>query len=108
MTLQVYEEFYTYDAVGNILKMQHTADSNAWTRNYQYDKKSNRLLATKEGSRLDYEFYVDMDIEEERRNLLSSATLYRYDKHGNMLNLHNTDEDLISWDYRDMIQQYNL
>lgn len=89
ITLQIYTQTYIYDAVGNIKEMRHSAPISPWTRTYKYADKNNRLLST------------DTD------NLPTSVT-YRYDIHGNMLNMHKTGEDLITWDYRDMIQQYDL
>src|SRR5690606_1925852 len=56
--LRNYTQLYHYDSVGNILQMRHTADRGSWTRNYQYHLHSNRLLATQNGSRLDYAPYA--------------------------------------------------
>ncbi|AKU92966.1 RHS repeat domain-containing protein [Vulgatibacter incomptus] len=44
--MQRYEERYTYDKVGNILEMAHSAGGAGWTRRYEYDDESNRLLST--------------------------------------------------------------
>lgn len=42
-----YTQRYTYDAVGNVLKMQHLPAVGAgWTRHYVYDIDGNRLLET--------------------------------------------------------------
>ncbi|PRQ09960.1 RHS repeat domain-containing protein [Enhygromyxa salina] len=42
-----YTQRYTYDGVGNILKMQHIpASGTGWTRRYEYAQSGNRLLAT--------------------------------------------------------------
>src|SRR5690606_26510624 len=44
-----YTQKYTYDSVGNILKMQHVPASgtgSGWTRYYEYDSAGNRLEAT--------------------------------------------------------------
>ena len=53
MAWRTYTERYGYDAVGNILTMRHTAhddSAHSWTRQYQYERTSNRLLATGIGS----------------------------------------------------------
>ncbi|MEX1368046.1 MAG: SpvB/TcaC N-terminal domain-containing protein [Nannocystaceae bacterium] len=46
--LRPYTEQYLYDAVGNILQLQHVAAGGNWTRHYSYDPTTsgNRLLAT--------------------------------------------------------------
>src|SRR5690606_14798696 len=44
-----YTQKYTYDSVGNILKMQHIpapGTGSGWTRYYQYDSAGNQLEAT--------------------------------------------------------------
>ena len=43
-----YEESYVYDAVGNLLQMAHDtgAPATSWTRRYEVDTGSNRLLGT--------------------------------------------------------------
>jgi RHS repeat-associated protein len=44
-----YTERYTYDEVGNILKLLHLAPDGqhaSWTRRYRYDEPNNRLSAT--------------------------------------------------------------
>jgi RHS repeat-associated protein len=89
-TLRGYTEYYAYDAVGNIGEMRHSANGGSWTRTYNYATTNNRLLNTATNNPI-------------------NAVTYRYDIHGNMLNLNNnTEEDLITWDYRDMIQKYDL
>ena len=90
-----YIQEYSYDAVGNILRMRHRAGiggfADRWTRNYTYATDSNRLLSTQTGS----------DV--------SSLINYNYDTHGSILNLGNiTDEYRMQWDYRDMIHTANL
>lgn len=90
--LRNYTQRYRYDAVGNIMRMEHQAgDSGSWTRHYEYATDSNRLLRTWQGG--------------DRLN----AVEYGYDTHGSMLNLANTpDAYRLRWDYRDMIHQVNL
>jgi RHS repeat-associated protein len=96
--LRNYTQFYEYDAVGNIKKMDHNAGGGSWTRNYRYVLEdtlipaSNRLLQTWTGSNPD-----------------TKLVNYRYDSHGSMLNLANVpDEFRVRWDYRDMISTINL
>jgi RHS repeat-associated protein len=90
-TLRNYTQSYTYDPVGNILQMRHVAKGGSWTRHYEYATDSNRLLRTWEG------------------NNTAGATKYRYDAHGNILNLANVAAaQSIRWDYRDTIRALNL
>jgi RHS repeat-associated protein len=77
-----YSESYEYDKVGNILKMIHTALSGGWTRNYQYDPNSNRLLLTSNPSG-------------------SLTDAYDHDAHGNMIKMPHLP--LMQWDYRDQL-----
>ncbi|MCB9351087.1 MAG: insecticidal toxin complex protein [Lewinellaceae bacterium] len=103
--LRGYTEQYQYDPVGNIITMQHIANGGSWTRNYQYALDSNRLLATEKGSSLTYSLYV---------NTPTLADRYSYTdqngngRHGSISKIGNTADNLITWDYREMIQQYNL
>ncbi|MGF1585702.1 MAG: SpvB/TcaC N-terminal domain-containing protein [Bacteroidales bacterium] len=50
MAVRNYTQRYQYDAVGNILQMQHQAAGNNWTRNYQYQNQNNRLISSQTGS----------------------------------------------------------
>jgi RHS repeat-associated protein len=89
--LRNYRQRYLYDEVGNFLKMRHIAQGGSWTRTYDTDLQgSNRLLGT-------------------NTDKPSDATTYRYDTHGNMLNIANTDPgQQLRWDHRDMIGSLNL
>jgi RHS repeat-associated protein len=88
--LRKFEQDYQYDPVGNIKKMHHSAGLGTWTRTYQYALDSNRLAGTDTDNPL-------------------KAIAYRYDTHGNMLNLANVpDEYRLQWDHRDMIRSINL
>ncbi len=89
-----YAQHYSYDAVGNMLKMEHHAGSSSWTRHYTYALNvsdlpaSNRLVSTQSGS---------------------TIIQYDYDSHGSMLNLDNVPDDYrVQWDHRDMIATINL
>jgi RHS repeat-associated protein len=100
--LRNYRQRYRYDAVGNFVEMAHLPGSGSgWTRHYATQADSNRLDQTWYGS-----------------NTLEAVT-YRYDLHGNMINL-NRVETLtpldpveqwgldIRWDWRDMIMGFDL
>jgi len=48
--VQRYTQYYTYDEVGNILELQHSAGTASYTRTYTYSNSHNRLLSTTVGS----------------------------------------------------------
>ncbi|NSL86281.1 insecticidal toxin complex protein [Chitinophaga sp. Mgbs1] len=50
VAMRNYTQRYRYDAVGNIVTMQHQATGNNWTRSYTYDTASNRLRQTVSGN----------------------------------------------------------
>ncbi|MBK8644836.1 MAG: insecticidal toxin complex protein [Saprospiraceae bacterium] len=50
MNMHTYTQKYDYDVVGNILRMQHQASGNNWTRTYAYESQNNRLKSTQIGS----------------------------------------------------------
>jgi RHS repeat-associated protein len=88
-----YIERYVYDAVGNILKMQHHTSNPVlpdWTRNHVYGetsliepaKTSNRLSSTTVGG--------------------SAAETYNHDAHGNMTAMPHLP--LMQWDFHDQLQ----
>lgn len=98
-----YIERYVYDAVGNILEMQHRGSNPAhpgWTRTYTYDetsqiengtgglplKKSNRLTSSAMGA--SQETY--------------SNNGDGYDPHGNMLKMPHLQ--VMEWDFKDQLQ----
>ena len=98
-----YTQRYRYDAVGNVLTMQHSAPTfpgqlaGGWTRDYAYafddptQPASNRLWQTWEGG------------------TRSKAVTYRHDPHGSMLNLAATAPGVdVRWDWRDMIRALDL
>ncbi len=49
MAWRTYTQSYQYDAVGNILQMNHNATGGSWTRSYQYETNNNRLMSTTVG-----------------------------------------------------------
>jgi RHS repeat-associated protein len=88
-----YVESYLYDAVGNVLEVQHQGSDPAhpgWTRAYSYDQPSpiepskfnNRLGSTSVGS--------------------GAAQPYTYDAHGNMTAMPHLP--LMQWDVHDHLQ----
>lgn len=100
-----YQQTYTYDSVGNILRMRHhTRNGGGWTRHYQYafddlahQTASNRLWRTWQG-----------DASWDGSNANNKVT-YGYDAHGSMLNHGAVPQDFhLRWDHRDMIASINL
>ena len=95
-----YTELYTYDAVGNILKMQHLgADLShpAWTRSYVYketslieDGTNSTLLKT--NNRLSNTLVAGNN---------PSLELYEYDNHGNITKMPQLQ--IMQWDYNDQL-----
>ena len=54
-----YTQNYQFDEVGNILLMQHQAQGNNWTRNYDYEKLNNRLKNTQIGTEIfNYNYHL--------------------------------------------------
>lgn len=90
--LRNYTQEYVHDAVGNIMTHKHQAGpTGSWTRDYTYASDSNRLLSTTHG------------------DAVQNTTTYRYDSHGNLLNVANiAPAQSIRWDYRDMIHFLDL
>jgi RHS repeat-associated protein len=98
-----YTQRYVYDAVGNFVEMEHRPDrGTGWTRRYAYafddpgQPASNRLWRTWYGSNTWDGSRTD-------------SVTYRYDTHGNMLNLANVAPgQYLQWDHRDMIKSLDL
>jgi RHS repeat-associated protein len=100
--LRNYRQRYRYDAVGNLAEMVHIPSSGTgWTRHYTTHAEGNQLNQTWYGS------------------TTLTAITYRYDLHGNMLNLNRVetpppldpDDDwgrYVKWDWRDMILGLDL
>ena len=83
-----YTQRYTYDGVGNILKMQHIpASGTGWTRRYQYADDGNRLLATSAPG--------------DDANGPYSHT-YAYDAHGSMTTMPHLAA--MDWNHHDQLQ----
>jgi RHS repeat-associated protein len=49
MAFRNYAQKYSYDPVGNILEMNHTATAGSWKRIYEYESQNNRLKETTVG-----------------------------------------------------------
>jgi RHS repeat-associated protein len=79
-----YTEEYQYDSVGNILKMIHLANGGDWTRSYNYEANSNRLITTNVPGLLT-----------EPQILVN----YEYDEHGNMTQMPHLTK--MEWDFKD-------
>ena len=68
--LQRYTQYYSYDEVGNMARLQHSASSGSYTRDYTYDDHSNRLIETRIGS-THYDYWGnDGDGYDARGNML--------------------------------------
>ncbi|MGK7892538.1 MAG: RHS repeat domain-containing protein, partial [Xenococcus sp. (in: cyanobacteria)] len=102
-----YSKSYLYDAVGNILSMQHRGSNPAypgWTRNYTYNETS-LIEPTKQSNRLSNTRLTG-------NNPLVSP--YLHDAHGNMIrmphlaNHSDTTAANMYWDYQDRLQQADL
>jgi RHS repeat-associated protein len=89
-----YSERYTYDAVGNLLRVAHNATNGSWNRNFTYqeasliesDKPSNRLSRVVVGT--------------------GAPEIYTYDAHGNMTAMPHLAA--MEWDYRDQLRRVDL
>ena len=81
-----YTQNYLYDAVGNIMEMDHNANGGSWTRQYEYAQDSNRLLGT--------------TLPTDGNDQFSAR--YGYDAHGNMTQMPHLP--LMQWNYIDELQ----
>ncbi len=102
-----YIERYLYDAVGNILSMQHRRTNSAnqgWTRNYTYNETS-LIEPTKQSNRLSNTRLTG-------NNPLVSP--YLHDAHGNIIRMphlaKHSDTTAVNmhWDHNDQLQQVDL
>jgi RHS repeat-associated protein len=85
MQMRNYTQTYQYDSVGNLLELIHQAGTGSWTRNYEYDPKSNRLVKSQLGN---------------------DTQVLNYDGHGNLLNMPHLQA--MVWNYKDQLQQVDL
>jgi RHS repeat-associated protein len=79
-----YTQNYTYDKMGNILKLQHLGNSN-FTRNFSYNANSNKLDELQFGS---------------------TTLNYNYDPCGNLLNEDASRHN--EWDYADRMRCFRI
>ena len=96
-----YLQEYVYDAVGNILEMNHTGTDPrqpGWRRCYQYALYSNRLLST--GYQSDPQ--VVCSVENHYADASVYPDHYGYDSHGNMDRMPHLT--LMQWDCDDQLQ----
>lgn len=89
--LRAWTETYSYDAVGNLVEVQHVAAGGNWTRAYVYDAAGNRLLSNAAPG-------------DPAGGPYSHA--YAYDAHGNMTAMPHLAA--IDWDYADRMQHADL
>ena len=87
-----YFEYYQYDEVGNIQKVDHKGSAVNWIREYEYNdiiegRNSNRLSRTV--------------INSNSPNPISEP--YTYDSHGNMTSMPHLPE--MAWDFKDQLQR---
>lgn len=92
-----YSEYYDYDSVGNILKISHTNSTNGsqnWTRQYQYDTFSNRLLGTGDAD-INKSFYKEAVLSD-------FADQYKYNELGSIINMPHLQQ--MDWDFTEHLQ----
>jgi RHS repeat-associated protein len=89
-----YTEQYSYDAVGNLMRLVHRADNGNWNRAYTYQEAS-LLEPGKSGNRLS-------------RTVVGNRTpeVYPYDAHGNITAMPHLAS--MGWDYRDQLRTVDL
>jgi len=100
-----YSERYVYDAVGNILEMQHRGSDPAhpgWTRSYSYHEAS-LIEPTRQSNRLSQTTVGNNNPPVER---------YVHDAHGNMIRMPHLGgahpAPNMYWDYKDELRQADL
>lgn len=83
--LRPYAQHFSYDAVGNILELMHTANLGNYTRTYQYSPTSNRLQSTTQGD---------------------ATIAYPHDVHGNITAMPHLQA--MKWDYANQLREVDL
>ncbi|MEL7012893.1 MAG: toxin TcdB middle/C-terminal domain-containing protein, partial [Pseudomonadota bacterium] len=76
-----YIQTFAYDTVGNIETIQHSAGAGSWTRNFDYDATSNRLLQTTLGS--------------------APAEVFSYNEQGSMTRMNHLDD--MVWNHAEQL-----
>lgn len=89
--LRRYAQKYSYDELGNILKMAHVAKNGSWTRYYKYESGSNRLLSTSLPGDDPEGPYSDR---------------YVHDAHGNLISMPHLQA--LIWDFEDQLREVDL
>lgn len=79
--MRSYTESYAYDAVGNLLELDHSFGANGWTRLYGYVPGTNRLATTQVGA---------------------TVETYTHDAHGNLTAMPHLPA--MAWDWKDQLQ----
>ena len=96
--LRNYTERYEYDSVGNFMEFAHRFNGAGWTRRYEYQESSLRLLeAGKKSNRL---------TRTSVGNGLNHVESYTHDAHGNMTSMPHLAA--MVWDFKDELQQVEL
>jgi RHS repeat-associated protein len=98
--LRNYTQYYLYDALGNILQMQHRATGGDYTRKYWYNNNDAHRN----------ELSIDADTIKNNQllqtQIAGNSTRYTHDIQGNMMNLPHLMSMI--WNYRDQLEQIDL
>jgi len=104
--LRQYVETYRYDAVGNLLQMQHHVGANLdspgqvlWNRRFQYRTASNRLRCTSAPGEAALPDYADDPSP-------AYSERYTYDPHGNLTSMPHLAA--MHWDAEDRLSEADL
>jgi RHS repeat-associated protein len=89
--LRGYRQNYRYDAAGNLTRLRHVAGAGSWTR--EFATVSDRPGGPGDGDRL-WQTWESGD--------RATATTYRHDRHGNLLNV-GPGPDTLRWDHRNLL-----
>ncbi len=96
-----YFEFYEYDEVGNIQKLDHKARDGDWIRDYKYEKDS--LIESNMDKQNNY--LTCTIVHPKGQNSITEP--YSYDSHGNMVSMPHFNQTItnpMSWDFEDQLQ----
>ena len=95
-----YLQRYTYDATDNILSVQHQNRADirlGYTRHYQYETRSNRLLATQINGNAPASAYADAP---------TLAEPYAYNAHGSMTRMPHLT--VMDWDFTEHLAHIGI
>jgi len=90
--LRNYTRQWSYDQVGNILSLIHTANAGSWNRSYAYAADSNRLNTTTVGQTTDSYSH----------NAHGSFTSYSHNAHGSFKAMPHLDA--LDWDHNEHLK----